>query len=267
VIQTRFAPLEFKSKPDIARRWPRRQAWRNLVKRSMEADRQIPSRKPRKSAWRIFFFSTTLLVLAAWAVSWILPRPLPTSGGLYFPARLLINGPHFLQNDPQWADDPLGNTPDSLRDVGCAVASAAMALGTHGITTDPGALNAFLKKTKAATRRRVGFIGRKPPRSIQRKPTNSSRTTRICRRFFSWIGASCAGTPSLRGCGIPMASPISCSSAARRVLNTSFAIPARAAWQVFHGFPIFPARSRRSDFIENPEPRLMAALRKTSLAP
>jgi hypothetical protein len=114
----------------------------------MEADRRIPSRKPRKSAWRIFFFSTALLLLAVWAVNWILPRPLPTSGGLYFPARLLINGPHFLQNDPRWADAPLGDTPDSLGEAGCAVASAAMALGTLGIATDPGALNAFLKKTE-----------------------------------------------------------------------------------------------------------------------
>jgi hypothetical protein len=88
------------------------------------------------------------LAIAAWCVAWILPRQIPTSGGLYFPARVLINGPHFLQNDPRWADAPLGSTPDSLRDVGCAVASAAMALDTLGVPTDPGALNAFLQKTE-----------------------------------------------------------------------------------------------------------------------
>ena len=114
----------------------------------MEAGPRIPVAKPRKSVRGILLASLTLLVLAGWCGLWILPRPIPTSGGLYFPAKVLIDGPHFLQGDPRWADDHLGATPDSLRDVGCAVASAAMALSTHGVATNPGTLNAFLQKTE-----------------------------------------------------------------------------------------------------------------------
>jgi hypothetical protein len=102
----------------------------------------------RESARVILFGVVAVLLLTAWGVYWALPRQLSTSGGLYFPGRQLIEGPHFLQGDPRWAKESLGNTPDSLRNVGCAVASAAMALGSYGIPTDPGTLNAFLKKTE-----------------------------------------------------------------------------------------------------------------------
>lgn len=86
--------------------------------------------------------------IVAAAIYWVLPRPLPTSGGLFFPGRLVIEGPHFLQGDPRWGDAALGSTPDTLRGTGCAVAAAAMALGSRGVATDPGALNAFLQKTE-----------------------------------------------------------------------------------------------------------------------
>lgn len=113
----------------------------------MHAEHPTPPFNPLRSK-RCWISLVAVLAIAAWCVSWILPRQIPTSGGLFFPARVLINGPHFLQNDPRWADAPLGSTPDSLRDVGCAVASAAMALDTLGVPTDPGALNAFLQKTE-----------------------------------------------------------------------------------------------------------------------
>jgi hypothetical protein len=103
---------------------------------------------PRKSSRGILIGLAAALLLAAWGVYWFLPRQIPTSGGLYFPSRVLIDGPHFLQGDQRWAKDSLGSTPDPLRDVGCAVASAAMALSSLGIATDPGALNAFLQKTE-----------------------------------------------------------------------------------------------------------------------
>ena len=103
---------------------------------------------PRKSSRGILLIVAGGLLLAAGGIYWMLPRQISTSGGLYFPERLLIAGPHFLQGDARWANEPLGNTPDSLRDVGCAVASAAMALSSLGIATDPGALNSFLQKTK-----------------------------------------------------------------------------------------------------------------------
>jgi hypothetical protein len=59
-----------------------------------------------------------------------------------------IPGPHFLQGDTRWGGDSLGETSDSLADVGCAVASSAMALASRGVDTDPGRLNAFLQKTE-----------------------------------------------------------------------------------------------------------------------
>ncbi len=118
--------------------------------RSHKMDASPPSRTlaPRKPSRGILIFVVAALLLAAWGVYWFLPRQISTAGGLYFPGRVLIDGPHYLQGDPRWAGDLLGSTPDSLRDVGCAVASAAMALGSLGVSTDPGSLNAFLQKTE-----------------------------------------------------------------------------------------------------------------------
>ena len=93
----------------------------------------------------------SLLALAGYAALWIGDwrklEPLPTAGGLYFPWKVMIEGPHFLQADDRWAEDRLGATPDSMAEVGCAVAASAMALGSLGMTVDPGGLNKFLQKT------------------------------------------------------------------------------------------------------------------------
>ncbi len=103
-------------------------------------------------ARRIFpaFLLAVLLTcagLAWWVAAWMEKRPLEPSGGLFFPAHLVIPGPHFLQADPAWGSDPLGPTEDPLASVGCAVTSAAMVLGGYGANTDPGRLNAFLQTT------------------------------------------------------------------------------------------------------------------------
>ena len=102
------------------------------------------------SARRIFLFIAILACVAGalWMWDWTTKRPLPMSGGLYFPVAVEIPGPHFLQGDPRWGGDSLAQTSDSLADVGCAVASAAMALASRGVDTDPGRLNAFLQKTE-----------------------------------------------------------------------------------------------------------------------
>lgn len=84
---------------------------------------------------------------AWWVAGWMELRPLPPSGGLYIPGRIVLPGPHFLQFDPRWSADKLGPTEDSLGAVGCAVASAAMVLAGYGADTDPGRLNAFLAAT------------------------------------------------------------------------------------------------------------------------
>lgn len=81
---------------------------------------------------------------ALWLAGWMEKRPLPPSGGLFIPGEILLPGPLFLQGDSAWGRDKLGPTEDSLAEVGCAVASAAMVLAGYGIDTDPGRLNAFL---------------------------------------------------------------------------------------------------------------------------
>lgn len=100
------------------------------------------------SARRFLVIVFCLLVLGAgghWVVDWVHPRPLPTSGGLYFPVRVEIPGPHYLQGDARWGGESLAETPEVLADSGCAVSSAAMVLGGYGIDLDPGRLNAFLR--------------------------------------------------------------------------------------------------------------------------
>ncbi len=104
------------------------------------------------SARRILLLALPLALLAVaglalWTSEWMIRRPLAPSGGLYFPGKVLLSGPHFLQGDARWAQDKLGPTSDPLGRVGCAVASAAMVLAGYGADTDPGRLNAFLSKT------------------------------------------------------------------------------------------------------------------------
>lgn len=91
-----------------------------------------------------------MLVMAAtawWAATWFQKAPVNGSGGFYFPGRMEIPGPLFAQADPRWGGDPLGETPASLAQEGCAVASAAMALAVRGVDVDPGRLNVALIKT------------------------------------------------------------------------------------------------------------------------
>ena len=92
----------------------------------------------------------TLLILGAYAAFWAaglaVRQPVPAAGGVYFPWRHVIGGPHFSQGDWRWAEDRLGATSETMAQSGCAVASAAMALGALGVETDPGELNRFLQR-------------------------------------------------------------------------------------------------------------------------
>ncbi len=75
---------------------------------------------------------------------WVWPRHIGGSGGLPVPGEILISVPQFLQDDPRWRDDPLGDTPGTLGAEGCAVSSASMVLGHYGMDIDPKRLNRFL---------------------------------------------------------------------------------------------------------------------------
>jgi len=63
-----------------------------------------------------------------------------------FRGEILISVPQFLQGDPRWRDDPLGDTPGTLGGEGCAIASASMLLGHYGMAVDPKHLNRFLRE-------------------------------------------------------------------------------------------------------------------------
>jgi hypothetical protein len=103
-----------------------------------------------KTARRIFWLLLLVLLALAiawgvwWTADWKGQKPLAGSGGLYVPGRLEFYVPQFFQADPRWAEDALGATPGKLAAEGCAVASAAMALGSYGVDVDPGRLNKFL---------------------------------------------------------------------------------------------------------------------------
>jgi peptidase C39-like protein len=71
-------------------------------------------------------------------------RKIPSAGGLYFFSRLELPVRRFAQADPRWSDDPLGTTPGTMGEEGCAVSSSAMVLAFYGQNVDPGRLNAFL---------------------------------------------------------------------------------------------------------------------------
>jgi len=86
-----------------------------------------------------------LVVISGAALCWW-PHPISPSGGLPIPGEIVISVPQFLQGDPQWGNDQLGNTPGSMRGEGCAVTSAAMVLSHYGMDVDPGRLNVFLKQ-------------------------------------------------------------------------------------------------------------------------
>ena len=48
----------------------------------------------------------------------------------------------FLQNDPQWTDELLGNSPYRMGGSGCLVCCIAASLEAQGFDTDPARLNA-----------------------------------------------------------------------------------------------------------------------------
>lgn len=73
--------------------------------------------------------------------------PIPR-GGLSLPDRTA-----FLQKDPRWGGDKLGNSSDTMASDGCLVTATAMALGNLGFQTNPKDLNARLTHSNSFTSR------------------------------------------------------------------------------------------------------------------
>jgi hypothetical protein len=103
----------------------------------------------RRRPWHKVAAVLVLVVVLAGvgAGSWYLfgKRVLPPSGGVYYPGRLELKVPLFLQGDPKWGHDFLALAPRTLGQVGCAVSAAAMVMKFYGVDTDPGRLNVFLR--------------------------------------------------------------------------------------------------------------------------
>jgi hypothetical protein len=113
----------------------------------------LPQPRPRRAIW----ITVTILVLTMvasiayrwvqwrkWEQEWKRLGPIEPYGGVFFPARVELPVPHFLQGDARWRNEPLANGPTTLAQEGCAVSSAAMVLASYGIDTDPGRLNRAL---------------------------------------------------------------------------------------------------------------------------
>lgn len=54
---------------------------------------------------------------------------------------------NFLQNDPRWATTSYDFTPNNIKELGCALTSAAMVLHFHSVTTTPDTLEPTNPKT------------------------------------------------------------------------------------------------------------------------
>lgn len=106
---------------------------------------------------RFLFFSLLLVVLltAAW-LGWrnyqVRKSPsIAASGGREMSLLLPELGRTYLQNDPLWRDQPLGNTKENLGGVGCAVCSVAMAATSLGFPVTPAELNTKLTSSAGFT--------------------------------------------------------------------------------------------------------------------
>ncbi len=109
--------------------------------------RQIFTKRPLGVVLSLALFCW---LFGAWT-RWGEKNKLEPVGGLYFPLLVEATAPAFAQADARWGEERLGPTQRSLGAEGCAVTSAAMALGHYGIQTDPQRLNRFLNENGGFT--------------------------------------------------------------------------------------------------------------------
>jgi hypothetical protein len=106
---------------------------------------------------RLLLLAFVLIVAAASA--WILWRRvkvnreahIPSSGGRAMSVALPELGRTYLQKDPQWGKEPLGQTTETLGSVGCTVCSVAMASTSLGFPVNPSELNQKLREAQGYT--------------------------------------------------------------------------------------------------------------------
>jgi hypothetical protein len=142
-----------------------------------------------------------------------------------------------------------------------------MALGTLGVATDPGALNAFLKKTEGGYTPE-GWIYWEKAAEIDSAKTNELLPHyEDLPSFFLMDWNLLRGNPVIARVRYPNGITHFVLVCGKEGFEYLVRDPGESGAAGISRLSDFPARSRRSDFIKNPEPRLMAALRKTSLAP
>ena len=103
-------------------------------------------RRPWRTA--IVLVAVLVIISGGGAGGWYFfgKRVLPPAGGVYYPGRLELKVPLFLQGDPAWGHDQLALSVHTMGQVGCAVTSAAMVMKFYGVDTNPGKLNDFLRE-------------------------------------------------------------------------------------------------------------------------
>lgn len=100
--------------------------------------------------------SVGLLIVAVFVCcgwSWVHRGVISSRGGVYFFKRVELPVPLVKQSDISWRYETLGNTPSTIGQEGCAIASATMVLNYYGFDTNPKILNEFLKANGGYTDR------------------------------------------------------------------------------------------------------------------
>ncbi len=108
----------------------------------------LPRSRRSRLGWGLLAIALACLIAAGTAggIYEFGKRQLPPSGGCYFVQRTELPVPLYLQGDPAWGKDQLGESVHTVGQVGCAMTSAAMVMKFYGIDTDPGRLNVFLRE-------------------------------------------------------------------------------------------------------------------------
>lgn len=78
-------------------------------------------------------------------------EPIPSIGGASLDLSPVAGLPYYLQNDPAWGADTLGESGERMASAGCTVSSIAMGLSAFGWEADPGELCAALGRANGFT--------------------------------------------------------------------------------------------------------------------
>ena len=98
---------------------------------------------------RIFISLITLLMVVIISFSlWkrVMPDPLapgtiPTRGGKEMTIQVSNGKSYYLQGDPEWSEEKIGGSGETIHRVGCTLCSVAMAVSDLGHEINPSVLN------------------------------------------------------------------------------------------------------------------------------